>query len=287
MKEAEGPEEQGYRPVYYLKFYRSMYAARLRGYDAVGFMDADRSITGDIQPYMELAAESGQIVMIDHKFSQARHEAGYYLAHPIMGTGGAPFDPAATFFNAEKWGKHFEKVHILGREVVKNSEMPTMNYMLITDNLLEEIIRLPTARWNVRRWSGLDMEWRQDEAGKYRVYIENTSSWPLECKFRELSEELDTWPWERPSVSTFDEMLAIHGRWWFRATLKKKCADPKRLRDPRQIPGYRRQNNNVRVIWETFKFFNFNCYTRLDPWMPEWGNEAERIDVDKGFVGEE
>lgn len=311
MKNQEGPEEQGYKPVYYLKFYRSYYAALLTDYDAVGFLDADRAITGDIGPYFQLAEKSGKILMVDHKFNKQRLDSGFYDKYQIQGTSGCPYDPSATFFDPKIWGKYFEQVHYLGRAVVKNSEMPTMNYMLIKNNLLwEPMIRLPTARWNVRRWGSLSTIWEQrpEPVSVYgitvmdssRLYIDDISIDKLYWYWKDLKQtqaygimNLDKPPNSvhlsalAPAPNILWSMISIHGRWWFRETLQRKPAKMAEVQDKRKHPGFLVQNHNIANIWEVFKFFNFNCYTRLEPWMPEWGNEHERIVPETGELIDE
>jgi len=278
-KDKYGEETKHFMPVYYLKFYRSLYAGRLTGYDAVGFMDADRAIMGDISPYFALAQQSGRICMVDYKYRQKRWNNGFYNEHPHMGTGGAPFDPAATFFDPKLYGKDFEKIREYGREL-GNSEMPNVNYMLITHGHLPNVLRLPTMRWNVRRWGHLDTEWVKG-TDKWQMWIQNvpeeTLLWSEGAPDNKSQLEFG-FPYDKSDPST---MLAIHGRWWFRATLQKKTAK-EALFARKSWESCIRQNNNISNIWEVFKFFNFDCYTKLDPWMPEWGSYDEYIEPETG-----
>ena len=278
----EGEVEQHYRPVYYLKFYRSLYAGRLTDYDAVGFMDADRAICGDISPYFPLAKQSGRICMVDHKYNQQRFDTGWYNEHPHMGTNGCPFDPSATFFDPKLYGEDFGKVRDYGKEL-GNSEMPNVNYMLTTHGYLDKVLRLPTARWNVRRWEQIETEWVNNrlDSGKWEMMIESIPGMQLGLLLwhvdhtdnRDISHIAD-----QPDCRT---MLSIHGRWWFRATLQKKPAKRDKLESSAR-EGYLRQNVNIANIWEVFKFFNFDCYTRLEPWMAEWGSYDEYIQPETG-----
>jgi hypothetical protein len=280
----EGPEEQGFKPVYYLKFYRSLYAGRMKDYDAVGFMDADMAIVGDISPYFKLAHEADRICMVDWKYNQRRVDSDWYRTAPqregIHCTSGCPYDPCATFFTPKTWGDHFIKIHKLGMNVVKNSEMPTMNYMIIMDGLLEEIIRLPMIRWTVRKWGEVTTEWEQPLSGHPCQMFINEPLLPDDrflCRFQDKNEiewdyHLNEW-----QVNT---MMAIHGRWHFRATLEKKTCRGKLLKRHRALE----QNQNIANIWKAFKFFNFCCYTRLNPWKEEWGSPNEFIEVESGLL---
>lgn len=296
-KEKYENEPKYLRPIYYLKFYRSLYAGRLTDYDAVGFMDADRAITGDISPYFSLAKQSGRICMVDHKYNQQRQDSGWYKEHPRMGTGGCPFDPSATFFDPKLYGEDFGMVREYGKEL-GNSEMPNVNYMLVTHNHLDKVLRLPTARWNVRRWASLDTRWEfSDVYDKMIMWIDGVKYADLLWFIDDVSqvhpltlrqkygidvETDETILADRGIVTTnVHPMLAIHGRWWFRQTLEKKTAKAA-LFARRGRENCLRQNINIRNIWEVFKFFNFDCYTRLDPWMPEWGSYDEYIEQETG-----
>lgn len=286
-KEREGPEEQRFKPVYYLKFYRSLYASRIvSNYDAVGFMDADMCIVGDISPYFRLAHEADRICMVDWKYNQKRVDSNWYIDAPtipgVHNTSGAPYDPCATFFTP-KWSQYFEIVHklgpIIGKQGGKNSEMPTMNCMIITLGLLEEIIRLPCIRWTNRRWN-ISTEWVNPD-GIYQMLItepdihESGNVSPFIPHLGKGLPEI-----EGVSIVRLNSMLAIHGRWHFRATLQKKTCRGQMLQRHRA----REQNQNVANIWEAFKFFNFECYTRLEPWKAEWGAYNEYIDVSSGLL---
>ena len=281
----EGPEEQGFKPVYYLKFYRSLYAGRMKDFDAVGFMDADMAIVGDISPYFKLAHEADRILMVDWKYNQKRVDSDWYRTAPqregIHCTSGCPYDPCATFFTPKTWGDHFIKIHKLGMNVVKNSEMPTMNYMIIMDGLLEEIIRLPCIRWTQRQWGAITTEWNNPQ-GFYEMII--TEPKPTEqyeeflMKFNDINEA--KWNYEPTDCRWPNRMLSIHGRWHFRATLEKKPCRGNMLKRHRALE----QNQNIANIWKAFKFFNFCCYTRLNPWKEEWGSPNEYIEVESGLL---
>lgn len=282
-RDREGAEEQGFKPVYYLKFYRSLYAGRMKGYDAVGFMDADMAIVGDILPYFKLAHEADRICMVDWKYNQGRVDSGWYMDAPaipgVHNTSGCPYDPCATFFPPSRWGDHFIKVHKLGAQVVKRSEMPTMNYMIIHDGLLEEIVRLPCIRWTNRRWD-IGTEWRKPDK-YYRMIItepdilEPGNHNQFIPKLGKGLPEI-----EGVSIEWLNSMLSIHGRWHFRATLEKKTCHGKLLKRHRALE----QNQNIANIWKVFKFFNFCCYTRIDDWKPEWGAPNEYIEVESGLL---
>ncbi len=282
----EGPEEQGFKPKYYLKFYRSLYAGRMVDYDAVGFMDADMVIVGDISPYFKLAHEADRICMVDWKYNQSRVDSDWYRTAPeregIHCTSGCPYDPCATFFTPKTWGEHFIKIHKLGMNVVKNSEMPTMNYMIIMDGLLEEIIRLPSIRWTQRHWSEVTTEWLKEYDHYQMRIIQPHHPHGIEkfiCKFREQNE-LD-WSYNNwDGTKNISNMLSIHGRWHFRATLQKKTCRDQMLKRHRALE----QNQNIANIWKAFKFFNFCCYTRLNPWKEEWGSPNEFIEVESGLL---
>lgn len=289
----EGPEEQGFKPVYYLKFYRSLYASRMKGYDAVGFMDADMAVVGNLLPYFQLAHEADRICMVDWKYNQGRVDSDWYLTAPtipgVHNTSGCPYDPCATFFTP-KWSQYFDIIHklgpILGKQGAKNSEMPTMNCMICTLDLLEEIIRLPCIRWTCRRWD-ISTEWRESSiqgTPKYEMVI--TDPTPEDsidkfiCKFKKEPEQA-RWPyWNYLGSDRIDRMLAIHGRWHFRATLEKKTCKGEMLKRHRALE----QNQNIANIWKVFKFFNFCCYTRLNPWKEEWGSPNEYIEVESGLL---
>ena len=293
----EGPEEQGFKPVYYLKFYRSLYAGRMTDYDAVGFMDADMAIVGDISPYFTLAHEADRICMVDWKYNQSRVDNNWYIDAPAMpgvhATSGCPYDPCATFFTPKTWGDHFVKVHKLGAQVVERSEMPTMNYMIIMDGLLEEIIRLPSIRWTERKWGNVTTKFLCDNVGVNNIGWDRTvigTALEIEypqrndpvvlCRFRDKTEldwqyHIDLKEWELPNT-----MLSIHGRWHFRATLQKKTCHGQMLKRHRA----KEQNQNIANIWKAFKFFNFCCYTRLNPWKEEWGSPNEYIEVESGLL---
>jgi len=277
----EGLEEQGHKPVYYLKFYRSLYAGRLTDYDAVGFMDADMCIVGDISSYFKLAEQSDRILMVDWKYNQSRVDSGWYKKYEIHATSGCPYDPCATFFTPKTWGEHFIKIHKLGMNVVKRSEMPTMNYMIIMDGLLEEIIRLPSIRWTCRRWGDITTEWdnNYDNVG-IDILEPKLPDDKYLCKFHDKTEinwsELYDWNIDQWRLN---RMLSIHGRWHFRATLQKKTCRGKMLQRHRALE----QNQNIANIWKAFKYFNFCCYTRLD-WRSEWGSPNEYIDVESGLL---
>ncbi len=275
----EGPEEQGFKPVYYLKFYRSLYASRLKGYNAVGFMDADMAVTGNLLPYFQLAHEADRICMVDWKYNQGRVDSGWYLTAPtipgVHNTSGCPYDPCATFFTP-KWSQYFDIIHklgpILGKQGAKNSEMPTMNCMIVTLDLLEEIIRLPCIRWTCRRWD-ISTEWIK-LFNHYRMLIND----PIDKEHFTIKapKAPDGWPnWDGERT-----MLSIHGRWHFRATLEKKTCHGQMLKRHRA----REQNQNIANIWKVFKFFNFCCYTRLNPWKAEWGSPNEYIEVESGLL---
>ena len=282
----EGEVEQHYRPVYYLKFYRSLYAGRLTDYDAVGFMDADRAICGDISPYFPLAKQSGRICMVDYKYSPERFRTGWYNEHPHMGTNGCPFDPSATFFDPKLYGEDFGKVRDYGKEL-GNSEMPNVNYMLTTHGYLDKVLRLPTARWNVRRWEQIGTQWLYDPVrNKWELCIRNVElgaevlNWHVD-NFSQYMAFVKDMKYRVDGMDNIWEMLTIHGRWWFRATLEKKPAKRDKLESSAR-EGYLRQNRNIANIWEVFKFFNHDCYTRLEPWMPEWGSYDEYIEPETG-----
>lgn len=272
-----------HRPVYYLKFYRSLYASRLIDYDAVGFMDADMAIVGDIVPYFRLADLSGHICMIEWAYNQNRVDSGWYAKYKIHATSGCPYDPCATFFAPKTWGKHFEKVHRIGLEIGR-SEMPTMNYMLITENLLNKVIRLSQMRWTERKWGSLATEWKKI-GDWYRLMVTRPSvkddpeRFILKCG-EELPGAALYVTQEEIGLGIFNSILSIHGRWHFRQTLERKPCQGKNLERHNALV----QNQNIANIWEIFKFFNFKCYTRLDPWMPEWGDEDEYIDVETGLL---
>ena len=289
-RNAEGPEEQGHKPVYYLKFYRSLYAGRLVNYDAVGFMDADMAIVGDISPYFKLAHEADRILMVDWRFNQERVDSGWYMKYKIHATSGCPYDPCATFFTPKTWGKHFVKVHKLGMNVVKRSEMPTMNYMIIMDGLLNEIIRLPSIRWTERKWGDITTEWvdidfTHSSACAQLHITEPQPAFPVPllphdrmlCKFRDKDEV--SWDWHLEAMQE-QTIIAIHGRWHFRATLEKKTCRGELLKRYRALE----QNQNIANIWTAFKFFNFCCYTRLEPWKEEWGSPNEYIEPETGLL---
>ena len=276
----EGAEEQGHKPVYYLKFYRSLYAGRMKDFDAVGFMDADMAIVGDISPYFKLAHEADRICMVDWKYNQKRVDSDWYRTAPeregIHCTSGCPFDPCATFFTPKTWGDHFIKIHKLGMNVVKNSEMPTMNYMIIMDGLLEEIIRLPSIRWTQRKWGEVTTEW-DNPHGYYEMIITEPDIRKNNDAFSAKFKEQTSSDWDGEQLCT---MLSIHGRWHFRATLEKKTCRGQMLKRHRA----KEQNQNIANIWKAFKFFNFCCYTRINDWKPEWGSPNEYVEVESGLL---
>lgn len=295
--ENEGDNELGYKPKYYLKFYRSLYASRMIDFDAVGFMDADMVIVGDISPYFTLAHEADRICMVDWKYNQKRVDSGWYKtegAEPgVHCTSGCPYDPCATFFPPKTWGDHFRKIRDIGRQIGR-SEMPSMNYMIIHDNLLEEIIRLPSIRWTQRHWGEVTTEWVADYviadgldrsiigAGLDIIEPEFPDDQFL-CKFRDKTEL--NWEWNivvrNPLMKSFyATMLSIHGRWHFRQVLQQKPCQGQNLKRHRALE----QNQNIANIWKAFKFFNFCCYTRLNPWKEEWGSPNEYIEVESGLL---
>ena len=181
-----------YRPVYYLKFYRSLFASRMHEYDFVGYIDADRFLLSDITDIYDLAAQTRQIVMIDYRYNPEWRQNGFYDQYPLQATNGCPFDPSVTVFDPRIWGKHFAKVADLGAKVTKKSEMPTVNYMLIKDDLLNNIQRLPDRLWNLRKHHLHDMTW--DEATGTLL------------------------------LDTGERVRSLHGRWWWRGVRAKKSA---------------------------------------------------------------
>ncbi len=284
--EREGEGELGYKPKYYLKFYRSLYASRMVDFDAVGFMDADMVIVGDISPYFKLAHEADRVCMVDWKYNQKRVDSGWYKtqgAEPgVHCTSGCPYDPCATFFPPKTWGKYFVKIRDIGRQIGR-SEMPSMNYMIIHDNLLEEIIRLPSIRWTQRHWGEVMTEW-VDVHGKYFMMIDEP---PIKnnidffcAKFKDKLAQGIWYDWNRGWVYRRNEMLSIHGRWHFRQVLQQKPCQGQNLQRHRALE----QNQNIANIWKAFKFFNFCCYTRLNPWKEEWGSPNEYIEVESGLL---
>lgn len=242
------PYDHGMKAVYYLKFYRTLYASQLTDYDAVAFFDADRFITDTIKEYFDIAVESGKILMPDYRFRREHIYDGFYDQYPIQGTNGCPFDPSATFFVPSIWGKYFETIHRLGRNIVKRSEMPTVNYMLITDKLLEEVIGLPTRLFNLRKWHSFHIDWGKDESGKYAMQVYETN----------------------------ERMVTIHGRWWFTGTLVKKAAKEETLK---KKPVLAVHNHAMNQIIKVMDYFNFECWTQID-WQEEWFRRGAYIAKD-------
>ncbi len=304
--EREGEGELGYKPKYYLKFYRSLYASRMVDFDAVGFMDADMVIVGDISPYFKLAHEADRICMVDWKYNQKRVDSDWYKtqgAEPgVHCTSGCPYDPCATFFPPKTWGKYFVKIRDIGRQIGR-SEMPSMNYMIIHDNLLEEIIRLPSIRWTQRHWGEVSTEWENPQGyggeNLYEIIITEPDrtkvSKPFCMSFKgNMPDDSRLSSWARiqdlmynctpkhkiSGTRKINTMLSIHGRWHFRQVLQQKPCQGQNLQRHRALE----QNQNIANIWKAFKFFNFCCYTRLNPWKEEWGSPNEYIEVESGLL---
>ena len=257
-------DEGNRNPPYYLKFYRSLYASRALDYDVVCLLDADRVLVNNILPYFDLAHQSKRIVMIDYKYNQELIENGYYKENPLLKTGACPFDPCFTLFSPQLYGKHFYEVHNYGK-ANGNSEMPNMNFMLITHGLLENIIRLPKVRWTARRWDKFTTKWLYNEdKSKFHMKIEGVPEenllWYMDDENQfTVSKILGIDDLIKDNVSL---MIAIHGKYWYRSKGEILKENRGKLSDEQII-------NNAN-IWEAYKFFNFDCYTHLETWKDNW-----------------
>ena len=246
-----GSDEERFRPVYYLKFYRSLYAGQMTDYDAVAYFDADRFITASIYQYFDQTVKTGKILMCDHKFDMRRYKAGFYNKYKIQGTNGCPYDSAATFFIPAVHGKYFEKVHEVGK-MIGRGEMASVNYMLITDNLLLDVIPLPKHLWNLRNLLEIKMRWMQDIDGKCRLITD-----------------------------AGEHVVSIHGRYHIRGAMAKKAA---KIYDKKWTQGHLIHNDSLREFLKVIDFFNWNCYTTIN-WCDKWVRRGDYIDNDGYLMG--
>jgi hypothetical protein len=272
----------GLKATYFLKFYRSLYCASLTDYDAVAYLDADRFITHNLTPYFRLAYDSGKIVMPDYRFSQQKVDDGFYAEHPIQGTNGCPYDPSATFFDPRLYGKYYEQVAHIGLYTIGRSEMPSVNYVLITNELYDNVIRLPALLWNMRKLHQCELSWERYSAltpiltSRYYLRVLDGQHWPT--RYLNIDPE-----WCQAEDDVDMRVYTIHGRYHFRATMQKKIVTRKILEAK---PNLIHQSRVAAEYLKVMHYFNFEYGHRSPVWYDNWFSEGAYADLEKGVLVE-
>lgn len=147
-----------------------------------------------------------------------------------------PYVASPMFFKPSEYADVFGKVNdVLDSDIPFSGSMASLNYLLVQRPDIRPIV-LPNLLWGATAWLN---------GGEQSVPI-TVCNLDGRCYLIAYGE---------------DKMNMLHARWWVKGTVKQSLPEA-----PSETSFAYQQ---VRLFWETYYFFNNNCYHSI-----EWNTEA-------------
>lgn len=224
-----------------MKYGRWWYPAeRLADYDAICVLDADRLIVNDLRPYMRMIARSGMIGLAKNDWSEAEWDTYddkramsknpplYSNPYFITGKMAKEIFPLIPEY-AENPNKYYPPYKGRGPTT---GDMHPVNLTLIQTGNRDNLILLPATQWVFVEMNHVLLQERKVGGKKY-IGIHGKG----------------------------DLLYSIHRRYW----AQRDCA---RLMNGHTQWTKLNAVNNVKLLWDFYRFFNEQLYLRI-PWI--WG----------------
>lgn len=226
-----------------MKFARWWYSAdRLKGYDAICVLDADRQIVNNLRPFFDIIAKSDMIGLAKNDWSEAEWDS--YDEKRAM-EGQPPLYCNPFFITGKRASEFFPLIPEYARNPRKyypeyrreeTGDMHPVNLILLQSGMIKDLFPLPATQWVFVNHTHVRLQER---------YINNKRYIGLH--------------------KTGDCLYTYHRKYWS----QNECSKLMRQRDP-ELQKIAR--NNVRLLWENTRFFNMELYLKID-W--KWGDFPE------------
>ncbi len=228
---------------YYLTAYRYHYCASLRDYDAVMMIDADAAVVNNLMWFFDIVAKTDFIILPNNNGSGEEYDT--CVLTPYQSEAAPPLHCHPLFFRPALYGDVFSEIPKLCTEVPMG-DMACCSYVLTKHNLMNTKVFVQSNLF----WVNTALE---------RVQI--TEQFINDKRFL--------------VTCTGDRAYAVHGRWWFAFNMEKFTVEP-------ESPKDKIRNWNIRRVWETYYFFNHNCYHGIEWDIENWGEPSMWSSIGSG-----